>query len=104
VPAADAQLPLCGQHAGTRKAALAVLGAMLAAPDLARRRDGSPALTPEYCAAALGALASHELVQLLDWPATAAAAPQLPWCALALLGTLHLIPCQQMHVTGSKAC
>ena len=78
------QLDLGPEQAGTRKAALGVLAAMLQAPDLAVRRDGSPALTPEYCESAMSALTCHELVQLLDWPATAASAPQLPWCATVL--------------------
>lgn len=74
------QLPLGAENANTRKAAIAVLQAMLAQPELAARRDGSPAVTPEFVRAALAALTGPELVQLLDWADIAPSAPQLSWC------------------------
>ena len=75
------QLPLGPEHSEARRAALAVLAAMLGEPELALRRNGSPAVTPEYVGSALGRLTAHELVQLLDWPQVAGTAAQLPWCA-----------------------
>lgn len=73
------QLPLGLEHANTRKAAITVLQAMLAQPDLATKQDGSPAVTPEFARMALSRLTSHELVQLLDWNDTAQKADTLPW-------------------------
>ncbi len=73
------QLPLDGEHANTRKAAIAVLQAMLAQPELATRRDGSPAVTPDFVRTAFARLTGHEMVQLLDWADVAPTTPQLSW-------------------------
>ncbi len=73
------QLPLDGEHANTRKAAMAVLQAMLAQPDLATRRDGSSAVTPDYVRTALARLTGHETVQLLDWADIAPTVPEVSW-------------------------
>ena len=78
-----AQLPLDGEHANTRKAAIVVLQAMLAQPELATRRDGSPAVTPEFVRTALARLTGHETVQLLDWADVGPSAPQLSWYLLS---------------------
>ena len=77
------QLPLGAEHGETRRAALAVLAAMLGELELALRADGSPAVTAEYVSTALGRLTAHELVQLLDWPQVAGAGTPPPWCAPA---------------------
>jgi hypothetical protein len=75
----DLQLPHDAEHANTRRAAITVLQAMLAQPELATRLDGSLAVTPDYVRTALARLTGHELVQLLDWTDTVQRAPQLSW-------------------------
>ncbi|KAK9906858.1 hypothetical protein WJX75_009282 [Coccomyxa subellipsoidea] len=79
------KLPLDGEHANTRKAAIVVLQAMLAQPELATRRDGSPAVTPEFVRTALARLTGHETVQLLDWADVGPSAPQLSWAYPGML-------------------
>ncbi|CAL8462399.1 g1932 [Coccomyxa elongata] len=84
------KLPLDGEHANTRKAAIAVLQAMLAQPDLATRRDGSSAVTPDYVRTALARLTGHETVQLLDWADIAPTVPELSWAYPGLLEKVAL--------------
>ncbi|EIE24067.1 hypothetical protein COCSUDRAFT_65723 [Coccomyxa subellipsoidea C-169] len=79
------KLPLDGEHANTRKAAIAVLQAMLAQPELATRRDGSPAVTPDFVRTAFARLTGHEMVQLLDWADVAPTTPQLSWAYPGML-------------------
>lgn len=82
------QLPLEGEHANTRKAAMAVLQAMLTQPELAARRDGSSPVTPDYVRTALARLTGHETVQLLDWADIAPSVPQLSWSVVPACSNL----------------